>query len=149
MQPKTHWPSTTCPVWYFLFPILLSSICTSFPGPPIFSRFSESVTSHTSLQKISQSTAACEPIPSCFFYLPLIQILAPPVRKFHDFFQCHVCTLEPASFSNTSLTPVRLSMYLFPALPDVTIGSITTSFPFHIYLHIISYHKYHRFCSMQ
>ena len=67
MPPKTHWPSTTCPLWYFLFPILLSSICTSFPGPPIFSRFSKSVTSHTSLQNMSQSTAACDPIPSCFF----------------------------------------------------------------------------------
>lgn len=57
MPPKTHWPSTTCSRWYFFFSILDSSICTTFPGPPSFWRFSNSVTSQSSRQNMSQSTA--------------------------------------------------------------------------------------------
>ena len=33
MPPKTHCPSTCRPLWYFLFPNLLSSISTTTPSP--------------------------------------------------------------------------------------------------------------------
>ena len=65
MPPKTHCPSTLCPRWYYLLPTLLSSIWTVLPGPPIFSLFCRIVTSHVSLQKLSQSTAVLGLIFSC------------------------------------------------------------------------------------
>ena len=65
IPPKTHWPSATCPRWYFLFPIFDSSIYTPFPGPPSLSLFSKIVTSHNSRKNMSQSTAVCDPRPSC------------------------------------------------------------------------------------
>ena len=82
MPRKTHWPSTTYPVVlsfpYLAFVDLLFSRSASFLPA-----------SHTSIQNMTQ----------LFLYLPLIQILAPPVNKVHDFLQRHVCILEPASFS--------------------------------------------------
>ena len=44
------------PRWYFLFPNLLSSMCTIFPSPPIFWLLSNIVTPRTSQQKLSWST---------------------------------------------------------------------------------------------
>ena len=65
--PKTHWPSTWWPPWYFLLPNLLSSICTSFPFLPSFSPFSSRVISQTSWQKLSQSTPVLSAsLNSCF-----------------------------------------------------------------------------------
>ena len=63
--PGTLLYSSENPRWCFLFPIFDSSICTTFPGPPSLSLFSKIVTSHNSRQNMSQSTAVCDPRPSC------------------------------------------------------------------------------------
>ena len=68
IPPNTHCPSTWCPLWYFLLPNLLSSIWTTFPFPPSFSLFSRSVISHTSQQKLSQSTPMLSPSFILFFF---------------------------------------------------------------------------------
>ena len=52
-------PSITCPRWYFLLPSFYSSISTTLPLSSL------SVTSQSSRQNMSQSTALCDPSPSC------------------------------------------------------------------------------------
>ena len=93
IPPKTHWPST-CPRWYFLFPIFDSSICTTFPGPPSLSLFSKIVTSHNSRQNMSQSTAVCDPRPSCC----LICHWSSPWH--HQYVNFTTSSIEQLDFSN-------------------------------------------------
>ena len=47
MPPNTHTLSTLLPQWYFRFPSLLTSISTTFPGPPIGSLCCSRTTVHT------------------------------------------------------------------------------------------------------
>ena len=54
---KDPCPSTARPLLYFLFPNLLSSISTSFPGPPITAGWSMKYWMQMSLIKLYQSTA--------------------------------------------------------------------------------------------
>lgn len=49
IPPNTHCPSTLFPQWNSHFSTLLSSICTTFPSPPIFSLFCKIVTSQVLL----------------------------------------------------------------------------------------------------
>ena len=93
MLPKTHWPSTTWPQWYFLFPILLSSIWTNFPAQPIFFLPSNAI-SHTSRQNISQSTAVCEPSPSCCFICHCLR------SWHHQYVNFNTSSIVKSAFSN-------------------------------------------------
>ena len=56
MPPKTHWPSTRRPRLYFLLPNFDSSIWTRFPTPPIGAARSKTISKHSSLWKLYQST---------------------------------------------------------------------------------------------
>lgn len=53
------------PLWYFRFPNFDSSICTRTPGPPIGEDLFIMISSHSSLQKLSQSTAVRQEISIC------------------------------------------------------------------------------------
>ena len=59
MPAKTQTPLTGLPLLYFLFPNLLSFISTSFPIPPIGSKFFSTASAQTSQQKLNQSTIVC------------------------------------------------------------------------------------------
>lgn len=118
MLPKTHWPSMTCPQWYFLFPILLSSIWNNFPGPPMFSLPLNNATSHTLRQNMSQSMAVFKPSPSCGFIC-------------HWFWSCH------QQYVNLNTSPILKFAFLKltslgNALPDLAIWPVPMFNPIHL-----------------
>ena len=64
--PRLHWNNETPPRSFFnSFPILLSSICTVFSGPPNLQLSLIKTISQTSLQKQSQSTPVFDAKHNC------------------------------------------------------------------------------------
>ena len=51
IPPKTHFPDSCLPRWYFLLPNLLSSISTICPGPPIGSGLARYLSTQRSRKK--------------------------------------------------------------------------------------------------
>lgn len=130
IPPNTHCPSTTWPRWYFLFPILLSSIWTSFPGPPRCSLFSKSHFTKFSAKHVPVDTCMW-PEAKFLFDLPLLQSSGPPVRKFDDLFNWQIWSLKPTSRLNTCFHSLSLPANLFTTLPHITVRVINALSPPH------------------
>lgn len=78
-------------------------------------------------------TAKHVPVNSCvqakrqlLFYLPPVQVLAPPICKFQHLFNCQVRFFKLTSVSNAPHTSMPFAVDLLSTLPDVAIGPVST-----------------------
>ena len=125
MLPKTHWPSTTWPRWYFLFQFY-SHLYEQISLVPLSSSFNRTAPTHTLLAKHVSVNSCVRAKLQLLFYLPLVQVLAPPICKFQHLFNCQVRFFKPTSLSNAPLTSVPFTVDLPSTLPDVAIGPVST-----------------------
>ena len=130
--PKTHWPSTLWPLWYFLLPNLLSSISTSTPFPPIALLVSIIVDTQHSLRNVLHSITV--------LFVSLNSCIISFIEKACDHSYMNSRIISSFSFESMShelcliLNLTSLHLYVLSCLTTVC-----TFLHLHMYLSLLSF----------